>query len=183
MKIPWRREQLPTLVFWSGEFHGCYSPWGHKESDMIEQLLLSFFQKLFRVDFLSIGCFDLLALQGTLKSLLQHHSSKASIVWCSSFFMIELLHQYMTTGKTTALIIQIFASKVMAFISSMLSRFVRVFLQRSKHLLISWLHSLSTSDFGVQENKICECFQISPIYLPGSDGTRCHDLSFLNVEF
>ena len=98
---------------------------------MIEQLLFSLFQKIFRVDFLSIGGFDLLELQGTLKSVLQHHSSNASIFQCSTFFMVELLHHYITTGKTTAFIEQVFASKVMALIFSMLSRFVRVFLPRS----------------------------------------------------
>ena len=102
-----------------GERHGsleCCSPWGHKESDMIEQLLLSLFQKLFRVDFLSIGCFDLLALQGTLKSLLQHHSSKASILQGSAFFIVQLSHPYMTTGKTITLTRRTFVSKVMSLL-------------------------------------------------------------------
>ena len=92
----------------------------------------------FRMDWL-----DLLAVQGTLKSLLQHHSSKASNLWCSAFFMVQLSHPYMTTVKTIALIIWIFVSKVMSLLFNMLSRFVIAFLQRNKHLLISWLQSLS----------------------------------------
>ena len=86
---------------------------------------------------------DLLAVQGTLKSLLQHHSSKASVLWCSAFFIVQLSHPYMTTGKTIALIRQTFVSKVMSLLFNMLSRLVIVFLPRSKHLLISWLQSPS----------------------------------------
>ena len=86
---------------------------------------------------------DLLAVQGTLKSLLQYHSSKASILQCSTFFMVQLSHPYMTTGKTTALTMQIFVGKVMPLLCNMLCRFVIAFLPRSKHLLISWLQSLS----------------------------------------
>ena len=86
---------------------------------------------------------DLLAVQGTLKSLLQHHSSKASILLCSAFFLVQLSHPYMTTGKTIALILQTFVGKVMSLLFNMLSRFVIAFLPRSKHLLISWLQSLS----------------------------------------
>ena len=80
--------------------------------------------------------FDLLALQGTLKSLLQHYSSKASILQCSAFFIVQLSHLYMTTGKTIALTIQIFVGKVMSLLFNMLSRFVNTFLPRSKHLLM-----------------------------------------------
>ena len=88
--------------------------------------------------------FYLLAVQGTLKSLLQHHSSKASILWCSAFFMIHLSHRYMTSGKTRTLTIQTFVGKVMSLLFNMLSRFVIAFLPRSKHLLISRLQSPST---------------------------------------
>ena len=84
-----------------------------------------------------VNWFDLLAVQGSLKSLLQHHSSKASVLWCSALFMVQLSHLYMTTGKTTALIIWTFVGKVMSLLSNMLSRFVIAFLPRSKHLLIS----------------------------------------------
>ena len=90
----------------------------------------------FRMDWL-----DLLAVQGTLKSLLQHHSSKASILWHSVFFIVQLSHPYMTTGKTIALTRQNFVGKVMSLLFNMLSKLVITFLPRSKHLLISWLQS------------------------------------------
>ena len=86
---------------------------------------------------------DLLAVQGTLKSLLQHHSSKASIFQCSAFFIVQLSHPYMTTGKTIALIRWTFVGKVMSLLLNMLSRLVITFLPRSKRLLISWLQSPS----------------------------------------
>ena len=92
----------------------------------------------FRMDWL-----DLLAVQGTLKSLLQHHSSKASILQCSAFFIVQLPHPYMTAGKTIALTRWTFVGKVMSLPSNMLSRLVITFLPRSKHLLISWLQSPS----------------------------------------
>ena len=109
----------------------------------------------FRMD-----CLALLAVQGTLKSLLQHHSSKASILQCSAFFIVKLSHPYMTTGKTTALTRWIFDGKVMSLLFNMLSRLVITFLPRSKHLLISWLQSPSA------ENKVCHCFHCFPMYLP-----------------
>ena len=86
-----------------------------------------------------IDWFDVLAGQGTLKSLLQHHSWKASVLWCSAFFMVQLSHSYMTTGKTIALTRQTFVSKVISLLLNTLSRFVIAFLTRSKHLLVSWL--------------------------------------------
>ena len=92
----------------------------------------------FRMDWLA-----LLAVQGTLKSLLQHHSSKASILWCSAFFIVQFSHPYMTTGKTIALTRWTFADKVMSMFFYMLSRLVITFLARSKCLLISWLQSPS----------------------------------------
>uniref|UniRef100_A0AC11CYS3 Uncharacterized protein n=1 Tax=Ovis aries TaxID=9940 RepID=A0AC11CYS3_SHEEP len=92
----------------------------------------------FRVDWL-----DILAVQGTLKSLLQHHSSKASILQCSAFFIVQLSHPYMTTGKTIALIRWTFVDKVMSLLFNMLSRLVITFLPKSKCLLISWLQSPS----------------------------------------
>ena len=88
----------------------------------------------FRIDWLA-----LLAIQGTLKSLLQHHSSKASILGCSAFFIVQLSHPYMTTGKTIALTRWTFVGKVMSLLLNMLSRLVITFLPRSKHLLISWV--------------------------------------------
>ena len=128
----------------------------------------------FRMDWL-----DFLAVQGTLKSLLQHHSSKASILQCSAFFIVQISHPYMTTGKTIALMRWTSVGKVMSLLFNMLSRLVITFLPRSKRLLISWLQSPSAVVLGAQKNKVSHCF---PIYLPWSDGTRCHDLSFLNVE-
>ena len=92
----------------------------------------------FRIDWL-----DLLAIQGTLKGLLQHYSSKASILWHSAFFIVQLSHPYMTTGKTRALIKQTFAGKIMSLLFNMLSRLFIAFLPRSKSLLISWLQSPS----------------------------------------
>ena len=90
-----------------------------------------------------MGWLDLLAVQGTHESLLQHHSSKASILWSSAFFIYQLSHPYMTTGKTIALTGQTFVGKVMSLLFNMLSRLVITFLPRSKHLLISWLQSPS----------------------------------------
>ena len=94
-----------------------------------------------------MGWLDLLAVQGTLKSLLQHHSSEASIFWHSAFFTVQISHPYMTTGKTIALTRWTFVEKVMSLLSNMPSRLVITFLPRSKHLLISWLQSAS-ADFG-----------------------------------
>ena len=132
----------------------------------------------FRMDWL-----DLLAVEGTLKSLLQHHNSKSSILQCSAFFIVQLSHPYMTTGKTTTLTRQTFVSKVMSLLFNMLSRLVIAFLPRSKCLLISWLQTPSAVILESPKNKVSHCFHYFPIYLPWSDGTRCHDLSFLKVEF
>ena len=109
----------------------------------------------FRMDWL-----DLFAVQGTLKSLLQHHSSKASIIWCSAFFTVQLSHPYMTTGKTIALTRRTFVDKVMSLVFNMLSRLVITFLPRSKALLISWLQSPSAVILEPPQNKICHCFHI-----------------------
>ena len=130
----------------------------------------------FRMDWL-----DLLAVQGTLKSLLQHHSSKASILHRSAFFTVQLSHPYMTTGKTIALTRRTYVGKVISLLFNMLSRLVITFLPRSKHLLISWLHSPSAVILEPQKIK-SDSFHCFPIYFPWSDGTRCHDLRFLNVE-
>ena len=103
----------------------------------------------FRIDW-----FDRLAVQGTLNSLLQHYCSKASILRCSAFFIVQLSHPYTTTGKTIALTRWTFVGKVMFLLFNMLSRLVIAFLPRSKHLLISWLQSPSAVIFGAQENKV-----------------------------
>ena len=125
---------------------------------------------------------DALAVQETLKSLLQHHSSKTSILQRSAFFIVQLSHPYMTTGKTKAFTTWTFVSKVKSLLFNMLSRLVIAFLPRSKHLLISWLQSPSAMILEPQ-NKVCHCFHCFPIYLPWTDGTGCDDLSFLNVKF
>ena len=114
----------------------------------------------FRIDW-----FDLLAVQGTVKSLLQHHNSKASILQYSTFFMVKLSHLYMTTEKTIALTIQTFVGKVISLLFNRLSRLVIAFLPRSKHFLISWLQPPSAV---ILEPKkiVCHCFHCFPIYLP-----------------
>ena len=111
-----------------------------------------------------INWFNFLAVQGTLKSLLQHHSSKASILWLPPFFMVQLAQMYMNTGKTMALTIQVFVSRVISLLFNTLSRFVIAFLPRSKRLLISAAVTVH-SDLGAQENKICHCFHFFPFYL------------------
>ena len=115
----------------------------------------------FRIDW-----FELLTAQGTLKSLLQHHNSKASILRCLAFFVVQLSHLYMTTGKTTILTILTFVCKVMSLFFNIRSRVVIAFLPRINRLLNSWLQSLSIvifhSDFGTQENKIYHCFPFPP---------------------
>ena len=132
----------------------------------------------YRMDWL-----DLLAVQGTLKSHLQHHSSKASILQCSAFFIVQLSHPYMTTGKTIALNRWTFVGKVISLLFNMISRLVIAFLPRSKRLLISWLQSPSAVILELKKIKSVTVSIFFPIYLPWSDGTGCHDLSFLNVEF
>ena len=115
----------------------------------------------FRMDWL-----DLLAVQGTLKSLLQHNSSKASTLQHSAFFIVQLSHPYMNTGKTTALTRWTFVGKVMSLLFNMLSRLVIAFLPRSKHLLISWLQSPSAVILEPRKIKVSHCFPCFPIYLP-----------------
>ena len=105
---------------------------------------------------------DLLAVQGTLKSLLQHHSSKASILWCSAFFIVQLSHPYMTTGKTKALTRQTFVGKVMSLLFNKLSRLVIAFLTRSKRLLISWLQSPSVVILEPRKIKSDTVYTVSP---------------------
>ena len=150
--MKWWDRRLPTLVFWPGEFHGLYNPSDHTELDQLRDFHFHFstFQtkwhetyfggevQSFKMDWL-----DLLAVQGTLKSLLQLHVSKASILWPSTFFIVQLSHPYMTTGKTIALTRWTFMGKVMSLLFNILSRLVITFLPRSKYLLISWLQSTS----------------------------------------
>ena len=115
----------------------------------------------FRMDWL-----DLLAVQGILQSLLQHHSSKASVLWHLAFFMVQLSHPYMTTGKTIALTRRTFVDKVMSLLLNMMSKLVITFLPRSKHLLISWLQPPSAVILEPPENKVCHCFYCFLVYLP-----------------
>ena len=131
----------------------------------------------FRMDWL-----DLIAVQETHKILLQHHSSKASILWRSAFFTVQLSHPYMTTGKNQTLTRWTFVGKITSLLFNMLSRLVITFLPRSEHPLISWLQSPSAATLE-PKNKVSHCFHCFPVYLPWNDGTRCHDPSFLNVEF
>ena len=111
----------------------------------------------FRMDW-----FDLLAVQGTLKSLLQYHSSKASILWCSAYFMGQLSHPYITTGKIIALTRQTFVGQVMSLLFNMLSMLVTAFLPRSKHLLISWLQSPSAEILELKKIKYVTVSIVSP---------------------
>ena len=131
----------------------------------------------FRIDW-----FDLLAIQGTLKSLLQHQQSKSIKSSVLSFFYSSTLTSIHDYWQTVALTRQTFVSKIMFLLFDMLSRLVIAFLPRSKHLLLSWLQSPSAV---ILESKkiVCHCFHCFPIYLPWSNGARCHDLSFLNAEF
>ena len=117
----------------------------------------------FRMDWL-----DLLAVQGTPKSLLQHHSSKASILWHSAFFIVQLSHPYMTTGKTTTWTGQTFVGKVMSLLFNMLSKLVITFLLKSKFLLISWLQSPSAVILELPKIKSATVFIVSP--------SICHDV-------
>ena len=123
-----------------------------------------------------IDRFDLLAVQGTIKNLLQYHSLKAAVVWLSICFMMQLSDVYMITAKTIALTIQTFVAKVISLLFNMLPRFLISFLPRGMAAVTV------CSTFAAQENKGCHCFHCFPIYLPWSDGTRCHGLSLLNVE-
>ena len=116
-----------------------------------------------------------------LSRIAQHHSSKASVLWCSAFFKVQLLHPLMTSGKTIALTLQTFAGKIISLLFSMLSRFFIAFLPRTKCLFFfpPQLQSLSAVIFGVWENKVCHCFHCFSIYLPLNNGTGCSDLCFL----
>ena len=122
--------------------------------------------------------FDLLAVQRTRKSLFQHHSSKASILHNSAFFIVQLSHPYMTTGKTTALIRQTFVGKVMSLLWNMLSRLVITFLPRSKHLLISWLQSPSAVILEPKKTKSLTVSTVSPSICHGVMGPDAMILVF-----
>ena len=122
-----------------------------------------------RIDWL-----DLLAVQGNLKSFLQHHSSKASILQWSAFFIVQLSHPYMTTRKTITFTRRTFVGKVISLLYNMLSRLDIFFLPRSKHLFMAASHHLQW--FWSPKNKVNHCFHCFHIYLPWNDGTGCHRL-------
>ena len=124
---------------------------------------------------------DLLSDQGTLKSLLQHHSSKASILWHSAFFTVQLSHPYTTTGKTIALTRRTFVGKVISLLLNRLSRLVITFLPRNRRLLTSWLQSPSAVILEPPQNKVCHCFHYFLIHLPWSDRTVCHEVIGLDA--
>ena len=129
----------------------------------------------FRIDW-----FDLVA-QGTLKSLLQHHSSNASILQCSAFFVVQLSHPSLTSGKTIVLTKQTLVTK---WCFCFLIYYVGPSFPSKEHVSFNFMAAVTIcTDAGTQENKICHCFHCFPIYLLWSDGTGCHDLWFLNIEF
>ena len=127
----------------------------------------------------NIDWFDILAVQGTLRSLFQHHSLKAPVLWCSALFMVQLSHPYITTGKTIALTRWTVAGKVMPLLLNMLSRLFITFLPRSKHLLVSWLQSPSAV---ILEPPKLKSVTVSTVSQSICHEVMNHDLSFLNVE-
>ena len=136
-------------------------------------------------DWFPLGLTGLIPLQskGLSRVFSSNHSSKASIFRPAAFFTVQLSYPYMTTGKTIVLIRWIFVGKVMSLLFNMPSRLVIAFLPRSKRLLISTLQSPSAAILEPRRRKSVTVSVVSSLYLPWSDGTRCHDLSFLNVEF
>ena len=155
----------------------------HQVAKVLEfQLQHQSFQRIFMTVSFRIDWLGLLAVQGILKSLLQHRSSKVSILQRSAFFIVQLSHPYTTTGKTIALTGWTFVGKVMSLFLNMLSRFVITFLSRSNCLLI--LRQQSPSAVILEPKKIvCHCLHCFPIYLPWSYGTGCHDLMFWMLSF
>ena len=145
------------------------------------QLQHQSFQWIFRTDFLSDGLVGSPCCP-TDSQESSTPSSKASILRHSTFFIVQLSHPYMTTGKTIALTRWTFVGKIMSLLYNILSRLVIAFLSRSKHLLISWMQSSSAVILEPKKIKSVTISTVSPIYLPWSDGTGCHDLSFLNIE-
>ena len=187
---PLNRWHHPTISFSVAPFSSCLQPFPASGSFPMSQFFTSGGQSIgvsastsvlalisFRMDWL-----DLLAVQGTLKSLLHHHSSKASILQCSGFFTVQLSHPYMTTGKTIALTPWTFVGKVTSMLFNIVSRLVIALLLRSKQLLIHGCsHYLQW--FWIPPKKVFHCFHCLSIYLPWKGRTGCHGLHFLNVEF
>ena len=162
------------LAFSFFQHQGLYKwvSYSHQVAKVLEfQLQHQAFQWIFRLISFRMVRLDLLAVQGTLKSLFQHHSSKASILWCSAFFLVQRSHPYMTTGKTIALTRWSFVGKVMSLLFNMLSRLVITFHPRSKHLLISWLQSPSTV---ILEPPKIKSVTVSPLI--------CHEVMFIYMK-
>ena len=134
-------------------------------------------------DWFPLGLTGLISLQSKELSKSLLYSLKASILWCSAFFMVQLSHPYMTTGKTIVLTRQVFVSKVMSLLLHMLSSFAIAFLPRSKYLLISWLKSPSAVILKPSKTESLTVSIVSPSICHEANGTRQHDLRFLNVEF
>ena len=174
-----------SLAFNRSQHQGLFK-WvssSHQVAKVLElQLQHQSFQWIFRTDIsFRMDWLDFLAVQRNLKSLLQYHSSKALILPRSAFFIVQISHPCMTTEKTIALTRWTFSGKVMSLLFNMLSRLVTSFLPRNKCLLIMAAITIC-SDFGAPKNKVWHCFHCLSIYFPRSEGARCHDLSFLNVE-
>ena len=166
--------------------HQSLFQWVNASHEVAKVLELQYqsFQWIFRTDYsFKIDWFDLLAVQGTLKSLLQHHSSEASILWCSAFFTVQSSYPYMTTEKTIALTRWTFDGKWCLWFFNILCRLVIAFLPRSKRLLILQLQSPSVVIIEPKRKKVSHAFHCFPIYFLWSNGTACHNLSFPNVEF
>ena len=167
----------PPPAFSLSQHQGLFQWVGssHQVAKVLElQLQHQSFQWIFRTEFLPIDWLDLLAVQGTLKSFLQHHSSKASILWHSTFFMVPLSHPNMTTEKIIALTRRTFVSQVMSLLFNMLSTLVIAFLPRSKHLLISWLSSPSAVLLEPKKVKSVTVSIVSP--------SVCHEVMYVNCE-
>ena len=186
----------PTISFSDALFSSCPQSFPASGSFPVSQLFASGGQSIgasasapvFSMNiqgWFPLGSTSLISVQfkGFPRSLLQHHNSKASILLHSAFFMVQLSHPYMTTGKTIALTRWTSVSKVMSLLFNTLSRFCHSISSR-EGVSFNFMTAVTIySDFGAQENKICYCFHCFPIYLPWSDGTRCHNFCFLNVEF
>ena len=168
---------LPSISVFSSESALC-NRWPKYQSFSISPSSKCSGLISFRIDW-----FDLLAVRRILKSLLQYHSLEVSIMWHSAFFMVQLSHPYVITRKTIALTIWTFVGKVMSLLFNTVSRFVIAFIPRRKCLLISWLQSPSAVILEPKKRKAITATTFSAFYLPWRNRTRCHDPSFLNVEF
>ena len=157
------RLETPFYPSNTGLNSDCHYSHSHYSSDFLKNLFIY----LAGLISFRMGWFDLLAVQGTLKSLLQHQCSKASVLWQSAFFMVQLSCRYMTTGKAIALTKRTFVSKVMSLLFNTLSRFVIVFLPRSKCLLISWVQ-VSFKFVNPEEREIFSSSQVLHIRLQGN---------------